>query len=71
MDMPPAADTNAGQTLTAVTNRREFFLYGLMRIHQTRRYWLLPALMAIAAFGLIVNLFTGYNALPAIYSLIP
>jgi hypothetical protein len=52
-------------------NRREMLYFALWRIHQTRRYWLLPVLVLVAVLGLLVNVFTGYNVLPAIYSLIP
>lgn len=53
------------------TSRSEMFLYAMLRIRQTRRYWLIPVLLLLALLGLFLNLFTGYNVLPAIYSLIP
>jgi NADPH:quinone reductase-like Zn-dependent oxidoreductase len=52
-------------------NRREFAAYAWFRIVQTRRYWLLPVLALVLAASLLLNVFTGYNVLPAIYSLIP
>jgi len=51
-------------------SRRDFLLYTIVRIHRTRRYWLIPVLFLLVILGLILNLFTGYNVLPAIYSLI-
>jgi hypothetical protein len=52
-------------------NRREFIAWSWFRIHQTRRYWLAPVLLVIVVASMVLNLFTGYNVLPAIYSLIP
>ena len=54
-----------------VGNRKELFLYSYLRIKQTRKWWLLPILMLILLFGIFLNVFTGYNVLPAIYSFIP
>ncbi|MBM4387693.1 MAG: hypothetical protein FJ088_08135 [Deltaproteobacteria bacterium] len=58
-------------SLPSFRNKREFIWYALVRIHQTRRYWLLAVLALVVTFGFFINLFTGYNILPAIYSLIP
>lgn len=52
-------------------SRREFASYAWFRIVQTRRYWLLPVLFLIVCGSLLLNVFTGYNVLPAVYSLIP
>ena len=52
-------------------NRREMFTYAYLRIRETRKWWLLPVLFLLMLIGLFLNLFTGYNVLPAIYSLIP
>lgn len=52
-------------------NMRDLFLYGYLRIKETRKWWLLPVLLCLIVIGLFLNLFTGYNVLPAIYSLIP
>ncbi len=52
-------------------NRKELFWYAFMRIKETRKWWLLPVLILLVVFGFFLNLFTGYNVLPAIYSLIP
>jgi len=52
-------------------SRWDLFLYMFLRIRETRRYWLIPVLLFVGLLGLMVNLFTGHNVLPAIYSLIP
>jgi len=52
-------------------NRREMFMYLYLRIKETRKWWLLPVLVLLVILGFFLNLFTGYNVLPAIYSLIP
>jgi Family of unknown function (DUF5989) len=54
-----------------IKNRRDFFLYAYLRIKQTRKWWLLPVLVLLMIIGIFLNMFTGYNVLPAIYSLIP
>ncbi len=55
----------------AFASRWDLFLYMFLRIRETRRYWLIPVLLFVGLLGLMVNLFTGHNVLPAIYSLIP
>jgi hypothetical protein len=75
------ADTDPGQGIETAgerpglparfRNRRDLLIYAYLRIRQTRRYWLLPVLGLVALIGLFLNLFTGHNVLPAIYSLIP
>lgn len=52
-------------------SNRKLFWYAYLRIRETRRYWLLPVLLFLIVIGFFLNLFTGYNVLPAIYSLIP
>lgn len=52
-------------------SRREMFYYAFLRIKETRRYWLLPVLALLVLIGFFLNIFAGYNVLPAIYSLIP
>lgn len=42
-----------------------------VRVRQTRKWWLLPVLLLLAAIGIVLNVFSSYNVLPAIYSLIP
>ena len=68
-DERPQSPGDAGVRL--FRNRREFALYAWLRIVQTRRYWLLPVLAFILLTSMLLNVFTGYNVLPAIYSLIP
>jgi hypothetical protein len=66
------ADSTSGEpSRPRFASRRDFLLYTIVRIHRTRRYWLIPVLFVLVILGLILNLFTGYNVLPAIYSLIP
>ena len=54
-----------------IKNLKDLFIFSCYRIRQTRRYWLLPALILLMLMGFFLNIFTGYNVLPAIYSLIP
>ena len=66
-DAPDAASEGAPR----FQSRQEFAAYAWFRIVETRRYWLLPVLALILVGSLVLNVFTGYNVLPAIYSLIP
>lgn len=50
---------------------REFYAWAAGRIWATGRIWLFPVLLVLMIVGLFLNVFTGYNVLPAIYSLIP
>lgn len=71
---PPVPDPSADDAKPAgarFKNRREFAAYAWFRIVDTRRFWLLPVLLVILMASLVLNVFTGYNVLPAIYSLIP
>jgi len=61
----------AAPTVPGFRSRRELFFFAFHRIRETRRYWLVPVLLFLIGVGLFLNLFTRYNVLPAIYSLIP
>lgn len=65
------AETPAPRQVPVFESRRDMFLYLWIRIRTTRRYWLIPVLLLVVLGGLLLNLFTGHNVLPAIYSLIP
>jgi len=65
------ADPPPPRTLPVFESRKDLFLYLWIRIRTTRRYWLIPVLLLVVLGGLLLNLFTGHNVLPAIYSLIP
>ena len=52
-------------------NRRQMVAYLFMRVRETNKLWLLPILLLVMLFGSILNIFSGPNVLPAIYSLIP
>jgi hypothetical protein len=49
----------------------DLYRYLLQRLWVTGRFWLLPVLVLIFILGFFLNLFTGLNVLPAIYSLVP
>lgn len=70
---PPAPLATEGGPPQALVfeNRKDMVLYMWLRIRETRRYWLIPVLAFVGLVGLLLNLFTGHNVLPAIYSLIP
>ena len=52
-------------------SRWEFFAYAYARIVQSGKWWLLPVLLALMIVGVVLNMFTSYNILPAVYSLFP
>ena len=64
-------NTNQGKPAKRFKNKRELFWYAFLRIKETRKWWLIPVLVLLILGGFFLNLFTGYNVLPAIYSLIP
>lgn|GEM_PF-4434132 len=63
--------TNEVKPAKRFNNKRELFWYAFLRIRETRKWWLIPVLVLLILGGFFLNLFTGYNVLPAIYSLIP
>ncbi len=70
MESSPQSKNEAKQA-KRFKNKRELFWYAFMRIRETRKWWLIPVLVLLVIGGFFLNLFTGYNVLPAIYSLIP
>jgi len=70
MESSPQSKNEAKQA-KRFKNKRELFWYAFMRIRETRKWWLIPVLVLLVIGGFFLNLFIGYNVLPAIYSLIP
>jgi hypothetical protein len=60
----PPIEQEFGSTL-------DLYRYILNRLWVTGRFWLLPAIVVVFVLGFFLNLFTGLNVLPAIYSLVP
>jgi len=71
-DDPQEQSQGTGQgRIQKFRNQWQLFLFALTRIRETRKWWLLPVLLLLVIFGLFLNLFTGYNILPAIYGFVP